>query len=51
MGYGNTLYYTSEIGPAGNDGEDGNGIVSATNNGNGTLPSLLMMELHLQLMI
>jgi hypothetical protein len=36
VGYGNTLYYTSEIGPTGNDGADGNGIVSATNNGDGT---------------
>ena len=40
VGYGNTLYYTSEIGPAGNDGEDGNGIVSATNNGDGTFTLL-----------
>ncbi|MDA9969168.1 collagen-like protein, partial [Polaribacter sp.] len=36
VGYGNTLYFTSEIGPAGNDGVDGNGIVSSANNGDGT---------------
>ena len=36
VGYGNTLYFTSEIGPAGNDGVDGNGILSSANNGDGT---------------